>query len=156
MLFYSIRHLTKFLYIKPVSESMMETRMHPRSDSNQRCLTFSALGEPALPRLQLSRPLGNNIHHFDIPGEHGQLVIVAESLVEHQPLARFPTFLAPDAWDELDAWSQQGDYWEMLLPSEFATPTAGAAEAWRRTGCAAARRSADGAAPAERAALQSL
>lgn len=39
-MFYSIRHLTKFLYSEAVSESMMETRMHPRSDHNQRCLTF--------------------------------------------------------------------------------------------------------------------
>ena len=39
-MFYSIRHLTKFLYDHAVSESMMETRMHPRSDQNQRCLTF--------------------------------------------------------------------------------------------------------------------
>ncbi len=44
MLFYSIRHLTKFVYSKPVSESVMEVRMHPRSDSNQRCLTFSLTG----------------------------------------------------------------------------------------------------------------
>ena len=42
-MFYSIRHLTKFLYKSPVSESIMETRMHPRSDANQRCLTFSAI-----------------------------------------------------------------------------------------------------------------
>ena len=39
-MYYSIRHLTKFLYSNPVSESMMETWMHPRSDQNQRCLTF--------------------------------------------------------------------------------------------------------------------
>ena len=39
-MYYSIRHLTKFLYKTPVSESIMETRMHPRSDAQQRCLTF--------------------------------------------------------------------------------------------------------------------
>jgi transglutaminase-like putative cysteine protease len=38
---YSIRHLTRYRYSRPVSESIMETRMHPRSDSNQHCLTFS-------------------------------------------------------------------------------------------------------------------
>jgi transglutaminase-like putative cysteine protease len=51
------------------------------------------------------------------------LVIVAESLVEVQPAAQIPSFLAPDAWDELDSMIERGDYWEMLLPSEFATPT---------------------------------
>ena len=67
--------------------------------------------------------LANHVHHFDIPGQHGQLVIVAESLVEVQPAAPVPAFLAPDAWDELDSMIEQGDYWEMLLPSEFAVAT---------------------------------
>ena len=33
-MYYSIRHLTKFLYKNPVSESIMETRMHPPSTAN--------------------------------------------------------------------------------------------------------------------------
>jgi transglutaminase-like putative cysteine protease len=123
VLFYSIRHLTKFVYSKAVSESVMEVRMHPRSDSNQRCLTFSLSVSPRCRVFSYRDHLGNNVHHFDIPGQHGQLVIVAESLVEHQPLADIPSFLAPDAWQELDAMVAEGDYWEMLLPSEFACPT---------------------------------
>ena len=54
---------------------------------------------------------------------HGQLVIVAESLVEVQPAPQVPAFLAPDAWADVDATVNQGDYWEMLLPSEFTEPT---------------------------------
>jgi transglutaminase-like putative cysteine protease len=123
MLFYSIRHLTKFVYSKPVSESVMEVRMHPRSDSNQRCLTFSLSVSPRCRVFSYRDHLSNNVHHFDIPGQHEQLVIIAEALVEHQPLAEIPAFLAPDAWGELDAIVSEGDYWEMLLPSEFALPT---------------------------------
>jgi transglutaminase-like putative cysteine protease len=67
--------------------------------------------------------LGNNVHHFDIPGEHSQLVIVAESLVEQQELGDVPHFLSPDAWLELDHLVAEGDYWEMLLPSDFAKQT---------------------------------
>jgi transglutaminase-like putative cysteine protease len=122
-MYYSIRHLTKFLYSNPVSESMMETRMHPRSDQNQRCLTFHLSVSPRCRVFSYRDHLANQIHHFDIPGQHGQLVIVAESLVEVQPAMQIPSFLAPDAWDELDSLIQQGDYWEMLLPSEFATAT---------------------------------
>ena len=123
MLFYSIRHLTKFAYSKPVSESVMEVRMHPRSDSNQRCLTFSLSVSPRCRVFSYRDHLGNNVHHFDIPGQHEQLVIVGESLVEYQPLAEIPTFLSKDAWQELDALVGEGDYWEMLLPSEFASTT---------------------------------
>src|ERR1022692_4223483 len=122
-MYYSIRHLTKFLYSNPVSESMMETRMHPRSDLHQRCLTFHLSVSPRCRVFSYRDPLANQVHHFDIPGQHGQLVIVAESLVEVQPAAPVPAFLAPDAWDELDNMVQQGDYWEMLLPSEFTAPT---------------------------------
>jgi transglutaminase-like putative cysteine protease len=123
-MYYSIRHLTKFLYSNPVSESMMETRMHPRSDQNQRCLTFHLSVSPRCRVFSYRDHLANQIHHFDIPGQHGQLVIVAESLVEVQPASPVPSFLSPDAWSELDSMIEQGDYWEMLLPSEFCVATA--------------------------------
>ena len=122
-MYFSIRHLTKFLYSNLVSESMMETRMHPRSDQNQRCLTFHLSVSPRCRVFSYRDHLANHVHHFDIPGQHGQLVIVAESLVEIAPAAQIPAFLAPDAWAELDDMVQKGDYWEMLFPSEFATPT---------------------------------
>jgi transglutaminase-like putative cysteine protease len=123
-MFYSIRHLTKFLYSSPVSESMMETRMHPRSDQQQRCLTFHLSVSPRCRVFSYRDHLANHVHHFDIPGQHGQLVIVAESLVEVQPSFGIPSFLAPDAWADLDAQISAGDYWEFLFPSEFAAPTA--------------------------------
>ena len=122
-MYYSIRHLTKFLYSNMVSESMMETRMHPRSDQNQRCLTFHLSVSPRCRVFSYRDHLANQVHHFDIPGQHGQLVIVAESLVEVQPAAPVPAALAPEAWAELDSMVEQGDYWEMLLPSEFTAPT---------------------------------
>ncbi len=123
MKFYSVRHLTKFVYSKPVSESVMETRMHPRSDSNQRCLSFQLSVSPRCRVFSYRDHLGNNVQHFNIPGEHAQLVIVAESLIEQQTLAPIPDSLAPSAWAELDALVAEGDYWEMLLPSEFAANT---------------------------------
>ena len=83
-MYFSIRHLTKFLYSSEVSESMMETRMHPRSDQNQRCLTFHLSVSPRCRVFSYRDHLANHVHHFDIPGMHGQLVIVAESLVEVQ------------------------------------------------------------------------
>ncbi len=122
-MFYSIRHLTKFLYSKPVSESMMETRMHPRSDANQRCLTFHLSVSPRCRVFSYRDHLANHVHHFDIPGQHPQLVIVAESLVEVQPALEIPSFLAPEAWDDLDQITSQGDYYEFLAPSEFCAST---------------------------------
>src|SRR3984885_7664069 len=118
-MYYSIRHLTKFLYSIEVSESFMGPRMLPRSDHNQRCLTFHLSVSPRCRVFSYRDHLANHVHHFDIPGMHRQLVIVAESLVEVQPAVQIPAFLAPDAWRDLDTLVHQGDYWEMLLPSEF-------------------------------------
>ena len=122
-MFYSIKHLTKFHYAAPVSESVMEARMHPRSEGNQRCLTFHLAVSPRCRVFAYRDHVGNNIHHFDIPGQHSYLVIVAESLLDVQPALDFPPSLPADAWAEADAMVQMGDYWEMLLPSEFAEPT---------------------------------
>src|SRR5271170_771751 len=113
--FYQIRHLTKFLYADVVSESVMEARMHPRSDNNQRCLSFSLSVSPRCRVFSYRDHLGNNVHHFDIPGEHSQLVIIAESVVEQQPLPDLPQSLGLTAWAELDQTVRAGDYWEMLL-----------------------------------------
>jgi transglutaminase-like putative cysteine protease len=123
MNFYSIRHLTRFRYSQPISESIMETRMHPRSDSHQHCLNYSLSVSPRCRVFTYRDHLGNNVQHFDIPGEHTQLVIVAESVVEQQVLPEVPAFLSPDAWGALDAMIDEGDYWEMLLPSAFAYET---------------------------------
>lgn len=121
MSYYSIRHLTRYRYASPISESIMETRMHPRSDRHQHCLSFSLSVSPRCRVFSYRDYLGNNVHHFDIPGEHHQLMIVAESVVEQQPATEVPPSLGADGWDELDKMIGRGDYWEMLLPSTFAT-----------------------------------
>jgi len=132
MNFYSIRHLTRYRYSHPISESIMETRMHPRSDSHQHCLSFTLSVSPRCRVFTYRDHLGNNVHHFDIPGEHSQLVIIAESVVEHQPVADPPAQLAPEAWQELDQLVRAGDYWDMLLPSAFAVETPAIAELARK------------------------
>jgi transglutaminase-like putative cysteine protease len=123
MNFYSIRHLTRFRYSSSINESIMETRMHPRSDSQQQCLSFSLSVSPRCRAFTYRDHLGNNVHHFDIPGEHSQLVIIAESVVEQLPVAHISDSLGPEAWEELDQTVGSGDYWEMLLPSTFAAPS---------------------------------
>ncbi|HEY3704107.1 MAG TPA: transglutaminase family protein [Terracidiphilus sp.] len=123
MNFFSIRHLTRYRYSEPISESIMETRMHPRSDAYQHCLSFTLSVSPRCRVSTYRDHLGNNVHHFDIPGDHSQLIVIAESVVEHQFSPEVPASLAADAWSELDHVVQSGDYLEMLLPSTFAIET---------------------------------
>jgi|SRR5579872_7172097 transglutaminase-like putative cysteine protease len=122
-MFYSIRHVTRFRYTAPVSESQMEVRMHPRTEAKQRCLSFQLFVDPKT-RINAYRDYhGNSIHHFDVPAKHLELRIVAEALVEIEPPPELPEALLPESWAELDAQVAAGDYWEMLMPSTFAQPS---------------------------------
>ena len=122
-MFYAIRHLTRFRYLARVSESQMELRMHPRTERGQRCLSFQIVVEPRTRMYTYRDYLGNTVDHFDVPGKHAELKIVAESLVEIDAPQDLPESLSPSAWDDLDAQVGAGDYWEMLMPSQFARPT---------------------------------
>ena len=119
-MFYAIRHLTKFRYDSPVSESLMEVRMHPRTEVNQRCLSFQLSVDPRAHVNVYRDYLGNSVHHFDVPRKHNELAVLAESLVEMEPPPPLPQALNADAWQELDNIVAAGDYWEMLMPSTFA------------------------------------
>jgi transglutaminase-like putative cysteine protease len=119
-MFYSIRHLTRFRYKTPVSESLMELRMHPRTEGAQRCLSLLISVDPRTRVYQYRDYLGNAVDHFDVPGHHRELKIVAEALVEIDPSPELPEMLETSAWDELDRQAAAGDYWEMLMPSQFA------------------------------------
>src|SRR5437763_16414284 len=109
MSFYAIRHLTRFRYSQSVNESIMETRMHPRTDATQHCLSFTLSVSPRCRVFTYRDHLGNNIQHFDIPGDHTQLVVIAESIIEQQPALEIPRFLSSDAWSSLDELVEAGD-----------------------------------------------
>lgn len=122
-MFYSIRHLTQFRYDSAVSESLMEVRMHPRTEGGQRCLSFQLTVDPRAQVNWYRDYLGNSVHHFDVPGQHKELAILAEGLVEMQAQPPPPDRLHAGAWGQLDAETAAGDYWEMLMPSPFACPS---------------------------------
>jgi len=117
-LIYSVRHTTIFKYEPAVRESVMEVRLQPRTDGDQRCLSFTLEVEPAANVMQYRDFAGNTVHHFDIAGRHAQVKVTAQSTVEVQA----PSVLRPSDsgdWADLDALVASGDYWEMLLPSHF-------------------------------------
>ena len=82
---YSIRHVTRFNYDVPVSESLMEVRMQPRTEGTQRCLRFELAVAPRARVLGYRDYLGNSVHHFDVPARHRQLTITARAYVELDP-----------------------------------------------------------------------
>jgi transglutaminase-like putative cysteine protease len=117
---YTIRHITRFNYDTPISESVMETRMQPRSDGLQRCLHFMLMTSPGTRIMRYQDHDGNAVHHFDIPAHHARLTVTADALVECEPPRPLPPRLEPAAWEELDALAASGEHWEHLAPSRFA------------------------------------
>jgi transglutaminase-like putative cysteine protease len=124
MNYYLIRHTTAFHYSQPISESMMELRLEPRSDETQRCLRFQVVISPKANLNEMRDYLGNSIHTFDVPSHHVKLAITSESLVETMPASPVPDSLPRTAWADIDALVDNIDYFDMMVPSYFVQRTA--------------------------------
>jgi transglutaminase-like putative cysteine protease len=121
---YSIRHTTRFEYSAPVYESFMEVRKCPRTEGNQRVQRFSLVILPNAHVFHYVDYLGNVVNTFDVPRAHTRLSITAEAYVEVNPTPPLPTALDVDAWAQLDHDVQEGDFWDMLMPSQYIQGTA--------------------------------
>jgi transglutaminase-like putative cysteine protease len=120
---YLVRHLTRFTYTSPVSESVMELRMQPLSDGRQRLLRFDVTTTPRARVFAYRDFLGNAVHYFDIPGRHTRLDISAEAAVDVTPPDNLPEALDITAWQAIDQLAASGVYGDWLAPSRFATET---------------------------------
>lgn len=119
---YSVRHVTKFRYTPAVRESVMEVRTQPRSEGNQRCLTFDLSVKPAATIMHYRDFLGNMVHHFDIAANHSELTVKAQSVVEVLPIP-VPDLASAGSWHELDTLVESDGYYDTLQASTFASPT---------------------------------
>ena len=120
---YHIRHITRYRYSAPIRESIMEARMQPRSDGNQRCIEFRLDVAPRARPSCYQDHLENVVHHFDIPGEHQELFLLAESTVEVKPILPLPDALPHGTWREIDDLVCDGVFWDLLQPSTFVQQT---------------------------------
>jgi transglutaminase-like putative cysteine protease len=121
---YSVRHVTRFVYTAPISESIMEVRMQPRTDGAQHCLRFDLSTVPRVRPFTYRDFLGNIVHHFDVPGRHSRLTITAETLVAMSARDPLPERLSDSAWDELDAAAAGDEQSDALAASRFTRATA--------------------------------
>jgi transglutaminase-like putative cysteine protease len=119
-MFYAIRHFTSYRYNRSVWQSMMEVRMHPRSEGNQRCFVFQLSVNPRARIFGYTDSYGNLVHHFDLPSRHSQLTIIADALVNIEAQPSIPDFMEYQGWQELEEIVEKKDYWDMLMPSHFA------------------------------------
>ena len=119
-MFYAIRHFTRYRYSRQVWQSMMEVRMHPRSEGSQRCFVFQLSVNPRARIFGYTDSYGNLVHHFDLPARHGQLTIISDALVNIDDQPRVPEAMDYKSWGDLEQLVEKNDYWDMLMPSHFA------------------------------------
>ena len=119
-MFYAIRHFTSYRYNRSVWQSMMEVRMHPRSEGNQRCFVFQLSVNPRARIFGYTDSYGNLVHHFDLPSRHSQLTIISDALVNIEAQPSIPEVMEYRGWQELEELVEKKDYWDMLMPSHFA------------------------------------
>jgi transglutaminase-like putative cysteine protease len=119
-MFYAIRHFTRYRYSHLVWQSMMEVRMHPRSEGHQRCFVFQLSVNPRARIFGYTDSYGNLVHHFDLPSRHSQLTIITDALVDIDAQPPIPEDMSYEAWSDLEQLVEKKDYWDMLMPSYFA------------------------------------
>src|ERR1700685_2543601 len=119
-MFYAIRHFTRYRYSHLVWQSMMEVRMHPRSEGNQRCFVFQLSVNPRARIFGYTDSYGNLVHHFDLPSRHGQLTIITDALVNIDPQPSAPEGMNSEAWSDLEELVEKKEFWERLMPIHFA------------------------------------
>jgi transglutaminase-like putative cysteine protease len=98
-MFYAIRHFTSYRYSRYVWQSMMEVRMHPRSEGNQRCFVFQLSVNPRARIFGYTDSYGNLVHHFDLPSRHNQLTIIADALVNIEAQPPVPELMEYESWN---------------------------------------------------------
>lgn len=122
MKYYTVRHVTRFRYSAPITESVMEVRMQPRREGSQHCLSFELTTAPQT-RITATRDyLGNIVHHFDILRQHTELTVTAKALVSTSAAPALPS-LDGQSWAEIDTLAADADAIDMLIPSHFARQT---------------------------------
>jgi len=120
---YVVRHLTRFVYTAPISESVMELRMQPLDRDRQRCLQFNINTSQRAKVFAYRDHYGNAVHYFDVPGHHGKLDVSVESIVDITPPPDLPKAMPDTAWADVDAVVAAGTHLDWLQPGTFAVST---------------------------------
>jgi len=116
---FRIKHVTRYVYERPASNSHNDVRLTPIDAPDQRRIAFRIDVTPAAEISEYCDAFGNLTHSFDIEAPHSELVIRSTSVVDrlvlpNQPSARitFHDYLV----DDLARMEQYAGY---LNPSRY-------------------------------------
>lgn len=118
-----IRHVTRYRYGEPVTDSVNEVRLSPRTDERQACYQHRLTIEPNVSLLSYEDYFGNRVHSFTAHHAHKELVITSESIVVTRDRNAVPgeAWGAETSWGRLRSPDFVDGYAEYLLPSSYAS-----------------------------------
>jgi transglutaminase-like putative cysteine protease len=119
MMFYSIRHITRFRYSAPVRESVMELRMQPRSEGPQMLRSFQISTNPRAQLYAYTDHAGNAVYHFNVLRAHEELRIEAMAVVEIFRGPPLPEAADSLEWDRYNDFNLTAEHFDLLEPSRF-------------------------------------
>jgi transglutaminase-like putative cysteine protease len=120
---YSIRHVTRFRYERPVHESVMELRMQPRSEGAQMLRSFQIVTSPRAQLYAYTDYLGNAVYHFNVLRSHAELRCDVQAVVEIAPGKTIPESADALEWQRLNRFNLNDDHFDLMEPSHFAKPS---------------------------------
>src|ERR1700724_168054 len=123
LMFFAIRHVTRFRHSALVHESVTELRMQPRSEGPQTLRSFQISTNPRAQFYAYTDHLGNAVYHFNLLREHEELRIEAQATVEIAQMPAWPDKLDALEWSRYNAFNLSDDHFDMLEPSRFARPS---------------------------------
>lgn len=120
-----IRHMTRYAYREPVTDSVNEVRLTPRTNYRQSCYHHEVQVEPGAPLFTYEDFFGNRVHAFTLNRSHHELVIKTRSTVVTQELdpGRLPKVTPEEEMALLAGEALQNRYAEFLLPTEYTRDT---------------------------------
>jgi transglutaminase-like putative cysteine protease len=114
-----ICHVTRYRYETPVTDSVNEIRLTPRTDERQACYQHRLVIEPNVQMQSYEDYFGNRVHSFTANAPHAELVITAHSTV----VTRDRDVLWKAAWGAEESWQRLGSLDFIDANAEYLLPT---------------------------------
>ena len=122
-----VRHLTRFVYDGPATDSYNDARLCPISDPLQRCESFQLRIDPHVLVNTYHDFYHNRVDHFEIHGNHASMEVESIAMVETREDSRGPVARA-FPMSSLDDPGIEENYFDFLTESHFVSLDA---EVWR-------------------------
>jgi len=122
-----VRHLTRFVYDGPATDSYNDARLCPISDPLQRCESFQLRIDPEVLVNTYHDFYQNQVDHFEIPDDHPSLEVESVATVTTRQDPRGPV-VKSFPMSSLDDPGIEENYFDFLTESHFVSLDA---EVWR-------------------------